>query len=87
MKVIAYFLMMLDVFHVQDIYDEKMTKNIFGRVTIECCCGYTGEVDWITYDKFPDLSFPTCPECGDTIYLDDEDAEKSCDFKLQEKLR
>ena len=35
---------------------------------IECTCDYQGYADMVTYPEIPDVSFPTCPECGQTVY-------------------
>jgi len=37
-------------------------------IWIECTCDYTGYADMVEYEKIPGVKFPTCPECGETVY-------------------
>jgi hypothetical protein len=38
------------------------------KIWIKCTCGYEGYADMVEYEELPDIRFPTCPECGETVY-------------------
>lgn len=44
-----------------------MNKSV-KEIWVECTCGYKGNADMVSYDTIPDVFFPTCPICGETIY-------------------
>jgi len=44
-------------------------------IRIECVCDYKGKAEMVVYPEIPNVRFPTCPVCGETVFdiMDEEE--------------